>query len=408
VAARNAALAVLWATVFALVSGLGTAATTEPVECGDAGSGTCAFDLGQPRESSEPAQVEPDQGVTLELFWGIGCPHCEQAKPFVDELEASDPELRVRRWEVRQDEAGRAHFIETMQRLGAEAVGIPTFVVAERYVIGFQAGSTEEQVRALIRSAGQDAATEAVQQVDLPLLGELDVRAMSLPSLTVVIGLLDGINPCAMWVLLVLLGVLMHVQSRARLLLFGGTFVVMSGVVYFFFMTAWSVLFSLVGLSKAITVGLGVVVLVMGLINLKELFWFKRGLSLTIPERAKPGLFRRMRGVAAAASLPAAFLGVAALAFVVNLIELGCTLGLPAVYTRILSLRQLSTGTRYAYLALYNVVYVVPLAVIVVVYAATLQRLALSERGAKVLKAISGVLLVVGGLVFVFWPEVMS
>jgi hypothetical protein len=230
-----------------------------------------------------------------------------------------------------------------------------------------------------------------------------------MPAFTLLVGLLDGINPCAMWVLLVLLGLLLHVRQRRRLLLFGGVFVLMSGLVYFLFMTVWVGLFRLVGISRLITIGLGIVVLAMGLINLKELVWFKKGPSLTIPDQAKPGLYRRMRGVANAASLPAALLGITFLAFVVNLIELGCTLGLPAVYTRILTLRaDLPPSMHYAYLALYNLAYIVPLALIVTVYVATLHRLTLGERGAKVLKAVSGTLLVVFGVVFIVAPGLLG
>jgi len=150
-------------------------------------------------------------------------------------------------------------------------------------------------------------------------------------------------------------------------------------------------------------------VLVMGLVNLKELLWFKHGPSLTIPDWVKPTLYRRMRGVANAASLPAAVVGIALLAFLVNLVELGCTLGLPAIYTRLLSTRvELSWLGRYAYLALYNLAYIVPLGLVVIIYVATLQRLALSERGAKVLKAISGALLVSFGAIFILKPEILS
>jgi hypothetical protein len=207
----------------------------------------------------------------------------------------------------------------------------------------------------------------------------------------------------------VLLGILMHVKERKRLFLFGGIFVVMSGVVYFLFMTVWVGLFHLVGLSRPITIVLGLVVLVMGLINLKELIWFKKGVSLMISDKAKPKLYKRMRGIARAASLPAAVLGIVTLAFFVNLIELGCTLGLPAIYTRILSLREeLSFGARYGYLALYNLAYIVPLAVIVIVYAMTFKRLTLGERGAKVLKGVSGTLLVLFGLLFIAAPELLT
>jgi cytochrome c biogenesis protein CcdA len=136
--------------------------------------------------------------------------------------------------------------------------------------------------------------------------------------------------------------------------------------------------------------------------------WFKRGVSLMIPDQAKPGLFRRMRHISESASLPAAFLGICALAFVVNLVELGCTIGLPAVYTRLLSLHSgLSTAARYAYLVLYNVVYVLPLGAIVTAYALAMKRVAMTERRAKILKAVSGMLLLVFGLVFLAAPHLL-
>ena len=380
----------------------------------------CARDVGACPIDLEGIEDEPDASLPAEpapspaapelarkrllFFWGIGCPHCEDAKPFLSGLEQEG--VAVERVEVRQDAAGRERFIESMRHLGAGAVGVPTFVVGDAYVVGFSGAGTEKEVRALLSGKRP---SESPRAVELPMIGSVDPTAVSLPVFTLLIGLVDGINPCAMWVLLVLLGILTRVKSRRRLLLFGGTFVLVSGIVYFGFMTAWIGVFSLVGLSRPVTIALGLVVLGMGLVNLKELVWFKQGVSLMIPDKAKPGLFRRMRGIAGAASLPTAFLGITALAFFVNLIELGCTLGLPAVFTRILTLRSdLSPLARYGYLALYNVAYVIPLAVIVLAYAATLHRFALSERGAKVLKGVSGVLLVIFGLFFILAPGVLS
>ena len=323
--------------------------------------GTCPIDLAdlddepdasapsQPAPAPPPAPAPEPTRRRLVFFWGTGCPHCEQAKPFVSALERGVPGLEVERVEVRQDAAGRRRFIQSMRRLGASAVGVPTFLVGDAYVVGFTGPATEREVRGLLEGRVYPGSSRSVY---LPMIGSIDPAALSLPAFTLLIGLVDGVNPCAMWVLLVLLGLLMHVKSRKRLLLFGGTFVVASGVVYFVFMTAWVGVFSLVGLSRPVTIALGLVVFGMGLVNLKELFWFKQGVSLMIPDRAKPSLYRRMRGIAGAASLPAAFLGITLLAFFVNLIELGCTLGLPAVFTRILTLRtDLSMPMRYAYLA---------------------------------------------------------
>lgn len=346
---------------------------------------------------------DPSSRPRLLFFWGVGCPHCEEAKPFVRALAGERSDVDIEWIEVRQDPAGRERFRSEAARLRIEPAGVPTFVVGDRYVVGFWAGASEREIRALL-----DVAT-APRPITLPLVGTVDPARVPFPIFTLLIGLVDGINPCAMWVLLVMLGVLVRARSRARIALFGGTFVVMSGVVYFLFMTAWVGLFTLTaGLSRGVTIALGVVLVAMGLINLKEIVWFRRGPSLMVPDRAKPGLFRRMRAVAGAASLPAAMIGIAGLAFVVNLIELGCTLGLPAVYTRLLTLRQTGAGARIGWLALYNAAYVVPLALIVVIYAATLHRLTIGERGAKVLKGVSGALLVVFGLVFLLAPGVLE
>ncbi len=344
----------------------------------------------------------------LTVFWGIGCPHCEAARPAVAAIAADNPGLAVEWVEVRHDPAGRARFFDAAKRLGIEGAGVPMFVIDGEVVVGFRKGLTEQELRRAIRNAQTGAALASPRTVDLPLFGAVDPSRISFPLFTVVIALADGINPCAFYVLIVLLGLLLHVPSRRRVALYGGVFVVMSAVVYFLFMTVWLGFFVAIGGSRWITIALGAALVAMGLVNLKELVWFKRGVSLMIPERSKPGLFRRMRRIADSASVPTAIVGITMLAFVVNLVELGCTLGLPAVYTRLLSLHTgLSTAVRYAYLVLYNAIYVVPLAVIVAAYVFTLSRIAMTERRAKILKAASGVLLVAFGVTFLVAPDLL-
>ncbi|HEX8952364.1 MAG TPA: hypothetical protein VF945_10995 [Polyangia bacterium] len=352
------------------------------------------------------AAAAPESRLTV--FWGVGCPHCEAARPAVAALQAADPGLRVEWVEVRQDALGRARFLETTKRLRIEGAGVPMFVIGDRAIVGFRSGFTERELGQALRDARAGVAPAEPRTVDLPLFGTVDPTRISFPIFTVLIALADGINPCAFYVLIALLGLLLHVRSRRRVALYGGVFVVMSGVVYFLFMTVWLGVFLAIGVSRYITLGLGVVLVGMGLVNLKELIWFKRGASLMIPDRSKPGLFRRMRRIADSASLPTALVGISALAFVVNLVELGCTLGLPAVYTRLLSLHAgLSTAGRYAYLVLYNAIYVVPLAAIVAAYVLTLSRVAITERRAKVLKTVSGVLLLGFGVLFLVAPNLL-
>jgi hypothetical protein len=351
-------------------------------------------------EKGPPRAAAPPPGLTV--YWGVGCPHCEEARPFVERLAAEG--LRVEWIEVRRDPAGRARFAAEVERLGLAGAGIPLFVSGDRAVVGFLPGESEGAIRALAAGAAGGAA-----EVALPWIGAVDPRAVPLPIFTAAVGLLDGLNPCALYVLVVLLGILLHVGSRRRMALYGFTFVAVSGLVYLLFMTAWLGLFALGGLSRGLTAGLGVALAGMGLVNLKDAVWLRRGPTLSVPERARPGLFRRMREVASAASRPAALAGVVALAFVVNLVELGCTLGLPAMYTRVLSPRtDLGTAGRLGYLALYNLAYVVPLAAVVALFLLTLRRIVMGERTARLLKGVSGTLLLGFGLLFLQRPELLG
>lgn len=370
-------------------------AQEEAPACGPAG--TCPSPPALPGPAA-PHVPAPD----LTVYWGAGCPHCEEARPFVEGLAAGG--LRVEWVEVRRDPGGRARFASEVERLGISGAGIPLFVAGDRAVVGFRPGESEVAIRAIASGA-----TEGGEPVSLPWVGEIDPRAVPLPVFTLAVGLLDGLNPCAMYVLVVLLGILLHVGSRRRMALYGFAFVAVSGIVYFLFMTAWLGLFALGGLSRTLTAGLGVALAGMGILNLKDAVWLRRGPTLSVPERAKPGLFRRMRKVTAAASLPAALAGVVALAFVVNLVELGCTLGLPAMYTRVLSLRDgLGTAGRLGYVALYNLAYVVPLAAVVALFLVTLRRVVLGERAARALKGVSGALLLGFGLLFLLRPEILG
>lgn len=365
----------------------------------------CAVEAASVEGDGAPRGSDAAEGTRrLLFFWGVGCPHCDAARPFVDRIERAHSELRVERVEVRRSRDGARRFVTAMRAADIEVPGIPAFVLGREAVLGYRGRDTERAVERLLAGLG----AREVGTIDLPLVGTIAPSRLPLLELTLLVGFVDGFNPCAIWVLLVLLGILLRVRSRRLLLIYGGTFVVASGVVYFAFMSAWAALFGLVGLSRFVSVLLGIAVMAMGAINLKEVIWFRQGPSLVIPDRVKPRLFRRMRGVAEAARVPTALGGIIALAFVVNLVELGCTLGLPAVYTRVLSLREISGAARVGYLALYNVAYVVPLAVVLAAYGLTLHRFALGESGAKVLKAVSGLVLVLLGAVLVAAPELLG
>ena len=248
----------------------------------------------------------------------------------------------------------------------------------------------------------------AAQSITVPFVGAVSLGALSLPVLTVTLASLDAFNPCAFFVLMFLLSLMVHAKNRRRMLLIGGVFVLFSALIYFVFMAAWLNVFLLIGELQLITLIAGVVAVVFALINIKDYFWFKQGVSLGIPDEAKPGLFKRMRGLVSADSMPAMVGGTVVLAVAANSYELLCTSGFPMVYTRALTLTDLPTAAFYGYLALYNLIYIIPLLVIVGLFSVRFGSRKLSEREGRVLKLLSGLMMLSLGIALVFAPEALN
>jgi hypothetical protein len=192
------------------------------------------------------------------------------------------------------------------------------------------------------------------------------------------------------------------------MLLVGGTFVLFSGLVYFLFMAAWLNLFVIVGGAPVVTAVAGVLALIIGALNVKDSIWLKQGPSLSIPESAKPGLFRRMRLLASADRPGTMLAGTVALALAANSYEILCTAGFPMVFTRVLSLNGLSPVAHYGYLALYNLVYILPLLAIVLVFTFTLGSRKLTERQGRNLKLLSGLMMLGLGALMLLSPARLS
>lgn len=241
--------------------------------------------------------------------------------------------------------------------------------------------------------------------VTLPFLGEVRWQDWGLPVFTLTVGLVDGFNPCAMWVLLFLLSLLVNLRDRWKILAVAGTFVVISGLAYLAFMTAWLNVFQLIGLLRPAQLILGLIGVSVGTIHIKDFFAFKRGVSLSIPESVKPGLYDRMRRIVQAETLRSAILGASVLAVLVNVVELLCTAGLPAMYTGVLTLQNMPPWKNYAYLLLYIVAYMFDDAVMVAVVVMTLGRHKLQERGGRILKLISGLVILVLGTIMLLRPD---
>ena len=372
-----------------------------------------------PRVEADAAWIEPGADgrptVHLYFFWSLSCPHCLAARPFVEAIPAGRPWVKLHSLELTRHPEHARHYVALADQLGQPAQYVPALLFCGRMQTGWDDDTSSGQELLATLDACRNAAqtgnapdtthTLPAPDLNLPVLGTLRADTLSLPVLTVLIAGLDAFNPCAFFILLFLLSLMVHQNSRARMLTIGGVFVLCSGLMYFAFMAAWLNLFQLLGNLAWVTLAAGVMALVVGLINVKDFFRFGRGISLSIPESRKPGIYRRARTILTAGNVPAMLAATLLLAVAANFYELLCTAGFPMVYTRLLTLQDLGATQHYLYLALYNLVYVIPLAVIVGAFAFTMGARRLSEREGRLLKLMSGLMMLQLGLLLVLAPD---
>jgi hypothetical protein len=375
-----------------------------------------------PRAHANTTWIEPGADgqpvVHLYFFWSLSCPHCLEARPFVEAIPEQRPWVKLHSLEITRHPEHARHYIALAEQAGQVAQYVPGILFCGRMETGWDSDATSgrallDGLDACRAAANGGTAREAARALPepafvVPLLGEIRLDGYSLPLLTVLIASLDAFNPCAFFVLLFVLSMLAHQKSRARMLAIGGVFVLVSGLMYFAFMAAWLNLFQILGNLAWVTLVAGALALVVGLVNVKDFFWFGRGVSLSIPEGRKPAIYQRAHAILAAGSLPAMLAATVLLAVAVNFYELLCTAGFPMVYTRLLTLQALAPAQHYLYLALYNLVYVVPLAAIVGLFAFTLGARKLSEREGRLLKLLSGLMMLQLGALLVLAPDALN
>jgi glutaredoxin len=372
--------------------------------------------------------------IAVYLFWSASCPHCVKAKAFLEALAAGDPAVELRTFELGSDTADRA-FAALNEHYQIEPPAVPLVAIGNKIFVGFSSDATSgremrEAVAACHRESCGDVAGVIVREaatpsaqglhqarpgaverppqpetVWLPLLGEVETRTLSLPALTVVLGLVDGFNPCAMWVLVFLIGLLVGINDPIRMWSFGAVFLLTSAVVYLAALAAWLNVLLVLGSLVFIRVGIGVFAIAAGVYYLWQ-FWINPGATCPVTSPVeRQRVMTRLKEAVGQQSFLAAIAGIVVLAALVNLIELLCSAGVPAIYTQVLAMSDLSTPAYAGYLLLYITVFLVDDIVVFVTAMLTLRATGLAATYSRYSHLLGGIVLGAIGLLLLFRPQ---
>ncbi|HOZ36595.1 MAG TPA: hypothetical protein PLR18_02075 [bacterium] len=380
------------------------------------------------------AGAQEQNKINIYFFWQSDCPHCAAEKPFLENLVEKNSSLELHSFDISARRENLDLLIEIGKKLNINIQGVPFTLVGENYFIGWydqettgaslqqaadlaiigysrdvvqeiQNGKTSFNSDSDNSSPTKNMSAPSPRQINLPILGAIEIQDLSLPALTILMGALDGFNPCAMWALLFLISLLLNMKDRRRMWILGTIFIITSALVYFLFMSAWLNLILFLGFVLWVRIIIGLVALLGGSYNLKEFFTNKDSGCKITNNQKRQRVFDKIKAITQARSFWLALGGMIALAFAVNLVELICSAGLPAVYTQILTLSDLVTWQYYFYLALYILVFMLDDLFVFFVAMITLQMTGITTKYTRLSKLIGGLLMLSIGLLLIFKPE---
>lgn len=381
----------------------------------------------------------PQNPVVIYMFWGDGCPHCATAKPVFENMASQNPLIELRFYEVWYVEENQQYFMDMAAEFGFEPKAVPTIFIGDKYWVGYGndiAAEINNQVQYCLvngcpdRGVGvipgitapvlptqaatpiptvEETAAPASDLLTIPLVGQVNLSKTSLWISTALIGFVDGVNPCSIWVLTMLLALTLHTGSRKKVLVIGLVFLTITAAIYGLFITGLFTMFTVVSFVGWIQVVVSLVALFFGLVNIKDYFWYKEGLSFTIDDSKKPGIFQRMRKLMDASQTMGGLVGgTVVLAAGVSLVEFSCTAGFPVLWTNLLVSQKVSTGLFIALLFLYLVIYQLDELIIFFVAVSSLKTSRMEEKHGRILKLIGGVLMLTLAGVMLINPAAMN
>lgn len=362
--------------------------------------------------------------VNLYLFYGEECPHCEREQQYLEELKEYY-DFNIIKYETWHNEENAELMSSVKSKLGINNPYVPFTVIDNLGLTGFNDNTKaeiESRIKYCLKNECNDIMDETSDNTEpkeeepcsqdkftLPVLGEIHAKDVSLPIVAVVIGFIDGFNPCAMWILIFLISFLISTGNEKKMKILGTTFLVTSGVIYFLFMMAWINITAKMTQIILLRNIIAVIAVVAGFWNLYNYLKERKkesGCSVTNKEdRIK--IIEKIKKYVTENNIAIAMLGIMALAVSVNVIELACSAGLPLLFTQILTINELNSLEYFIYVLIYIIFFLIDDIVIFLIAVKTAKVTGISNKYTKYSHLIGGIIMIIVGLLLIFKPEII-
>jgi thiol-disulfide isomerase/thioredoxin len=294
--------------------------------------------------------------IEIDFFYGESCPHCAAEHKFLDELEKEHPEIEINRYSF-SDSQNQELLKGLCEQCGAERYFglVPLTFIDQEFFLGFDDGIGQEIENFILGQIPNN-------KINFPLIGEIDPRSYSLPVLAVILGFLDGFNICSLGALVLILGLVLVLRSRVKILFFGGIFVLTTAIVYGVLIGLWYKFFSFLAPHlRLMEILIGFLGIGGGLYFLRQFFKIKKrgpvcesGPGKGTAEKFSFKIKEALRGEKNVIFVAGIVLLFAA---VITVVEFPCSAVVPVIFAGILVKSGLSAIHYFSYIALFIIFY---------------------------------------------------
>ncbi len=371
--------------------------------------------------------------VNLYFFHGDGCPHCAEEEKFLAKIEKKYSYVKIIRYEVWKNKSNALLMDRVGNRYDVATSSVPLTVISGTAISGYSESIgirieraikyykdnpkenvnyvsqikngtfDEDEIKDSFSEA--DKKTDESTKIKLPLLGKINLKDFSLPTAATLIGLVDGFNPCAMWVLLFLISMLFGMKDRKRMWILGLTFLLSSALVYMAIMLSWFNIVVNVMASVIFRNIISVIAIVGAIINLRAFFKSNDSGCEVVDDKKRKKVISKIKNFTKEKSLFIALGGVIFLAISVNVIELACSAGLPLVFTQLLAINNVSSFESFIYTLIYIFFFLIDDIIIFLIAMSTTKVHAISTKYNKYSHLIGGILMLIIGILLLVKPE---
>ena len=342
--------------------------------------------------------------VNLYLFHGAECPHCEEERQWLDKIKDDYKDyLNVYYFEVWHDGDNNALMNEVKKEFDITKGGVPLTIVGDEYYVGYS-----KTIGSIIENKIREYAEleNNPTEVKIPLLGNVNIKSVSLPLVAVILGFIDGFNPCAMWILLFLINILFGMKDKKKSWIFGLTFLFVSAFVYFLSMIGINLVLGVATINW-MKLAIAIFILLAGIFNLRKYFKQRKeeaGCEV-VDDKKRKKIITRMKKIMNSKSFILSLIGIIILAASVNLIELACSLGFPLIFTEMLSMNNIVGLQKIIYLLIYIFFYMIDDMVVFAISMITVEATGITNKYNKLCTLVSAIIMIIMGVLLIFKPD---